>query len=100
MNKIKGVDYMSKRTLLHKFYGDEYETITLDELLTLSYFNSVEVLCIVKTPIYEFMITEDICNRLNKLYKNMTCRDLNVNSLTYEEIRDKFNRIQTQINFI
>ncbi len=91
---------MSKRSLLHKFYGDEYETITLDELLTLSYFNNVEVLCIVKTPIYEFMITGDICDRLNKLYKDMTCRDLSVSSLTYDEIRNKFSKIQTQINFI
>ena len=85
---------MSKRTLLHKFYGDEYETITLDDLLTLSYFNNVEVLCIVKTPIYEFMITEDICTRLNKLYKNMTCRDLNVNSLIL------LNNIQVLISII
>lgn len=88
---------MCKRDLLMSFYKG---TETLDNLLTMAYSENIEVMCIVKTPIYEFMISDNLCDRINKLYKEMTCRNLNAELLTYDEIRGKFDKIKTQINFI
>lgn len=88
---------MCKRDLLMSFYKG---TETLDTFLSLARLENIEVMCIVKTPIYEFMLSDDLCYRLNKLYKDMTCRNLTAELLTYDEIRDKFDKIQTLINFI
>ena len=88
---------MCKRDLLMSFYKG---TETLDNFLTMAYSENIEVMCIVKTSIYEFMVSDNLCDRLNKLYKDMTCRNLNAGLLTYDEIRDKFDKIQTLVNFI
>lgn len=92
---------MIKRELLTTFYAEgEYNKITLDELMVYAHASDIEIVCIVKTPIYEFMISEDIIYNLNKLYKDMTFITTNVSTLTYSEIRRKFNDINVQVNFI
>ena len=88
---------MCKRDLLMSFYKG---TETLDNFLTMAYSENIELMCIVNTPIYEFMVSDILFDRINKLYKDMTCRNLNAGLLTYDEIRDKFDKIKTQINFI
>ena len=88
---------MCKKDLLISFYKGN---LTLDDLLTMTYFEKIEVSCIMKSPIYEVMISEDLCHKINMIYYDMTTKNVNMGRLTYDEIRSKFEDIKTQINFI
>lgn len=90
-----------KQELLNRLYSDvEYEKLTISEFLTLAYFYNVDVKCCIETPIYTFNILDDICHKLDELYKEMTYKNLYSSKLLYNELAYKFNDIHVKILFV
>ena len=91
---------MMKQELLNKLYSNsEYENISISDFVTLAHFYNIEFECCVETPIYNYKIIEDVCSELNKLYKEMTCKNLYSNKLYYKELNDVFNEIKAVVIF-
>ena len=92
---------MIKEKLIEKFYSkDSYDSMTVDELTVLAHFYEVDLYCIIATPIYQYMIKDDICDSLNKLYKSMTTKNIITENMNYREIEDKFEEIKVEIRFL
>lgn len=91
---------MYKYKLLNQLYSkSEYDQLTISDFMTLVHLYNVNIECYVETPVYSYKITKDVCSELNRLYKEMTCRNLYSGKLTIRELNNKFNEIKSIIIF-
>lgn len=91
---------MYKYKLLNQLYSkSKYDRLTISDFMALAHFYNVNIECYVGTPVYSYKITKDICYELNRLYKEMTCRNLYSGKLTIRELNSKFNEINSIIVF-
>lgn len=89
---------MQKHELLNKLYGvTEYETISVSEFVLLANFYNIDFECVIKTPIYDIKITDNICSEINRVYKSMTCRNLISGNKSYQELNNIFKEIKSEI---
>jgi hypothetical protein len=89
-----------KQELLNRLYSEvEFEKLTISEFLTLAHFYDVDINCYIETPIYTFNISDDICYNLDKLYKDMTNKNLYSSKLLYNELAYVFNDICVKVIF-
>lgn len=90
---------MSKQELLNELY----QGMDLDTFMTYAHFYNVPYKCIIDTPVYELTLNDvdeyNMCSKINEIYKNMTCNNLNSAGLTLNELQETFNKIFVNIKF-
>lgn len=90
---------MNKQELINELNnGMDLSTFT-----TFAHLYNVDYKCVIETSIYEMIINVkneyDLCSKINEIYKNMTCRNLNSGKLSLKELRDMFSVIYADIRF-
>jgi hypothetical protein len=90
---------MNKQELINELNnGMDLSTFT-----AFAHLYNVDYKCVIETSIYEMIINVkneyDLCSKINEIYKNMTCRNLNSGKLSLKELRDMFSVIYADIRF-
>ena len=83
--------------------GLEEGTMDLFTFTTYTHLYNVEYKCILDTPVYELTIDGkngyNVCSKINEIYKNMTCKNLNSGRLTFDELQEVFSKIYVDVKF-
>ena len=91
---------MSKQELLS---GLENGVMDLNTFLVYAHLNEIDFKCILDTPVYELTIDGkneyNVCSKINEIYKDMTCRNLNSGILNLDDLQEVFSRIYVNVKF-
>ena len=78
-------------------------TMDLFTFTTFTHLYDVDYKCILDTPVYELTINSknnyNVCSKINEIYKNMTCKNLNSGSLTFDELQEVFSKLCVNVKF-
>ena len=78
-------------------------TMDLFTFTAFTHLYDIDYKCILDTPVYELTINGkndyDVCSKINEIYKNMTCRNLNSGGLTFDELQEVFSKLYVNVKF-
>ena len=90
---------MNKHELLNKLN----QGMDLSSFTSFAHLFNIQYQCIIETSIYEMIINGkedyDVCSKINEIYRNMTCKNLNSGRLTLKELQEVFGKIYVDVRF-
>ena len=87
----------------HELLNELSQGMDLSSFTSFAHLYNIDYKCVIETTIYEMTLNDksgyDLCSKINEIYKNMTCRNLNSGKLSLKELQDVFSKIYVDVRF-